>query len=156
MSNSSQQNRHQAQGLPLNSFSFVKEARDKLGQKKGSERFQYELLLMFARNELMASLSIPLFAVILAVSTSFWASINEIALWLGAVFISKSIILMLCRKFISLPRQDVKVQKWLVAMGLLSAEKLEREKINQGKEYKYSTSTPKGLRVAETGNDYEI
>ncbi len=113
MSNSSQQNRHQAQGLPLNSFSFVKEARDKLGQKKGSERFQYELLLMFARNELMASLSIPLFAVILAVSTSFWASINEIALWLGAVFISKSIILMLCRKFISLPRQDVKVQKWL-------------------------------------------
>ena len=48
------------------------------------------------------------------------------------------------------------VKNELVAMGLLSAEKLEREKINQGKEYKYSTSTPKGLRVAETGNDYEI
>ena len=117
MSTGSQITRPPANGAP-SSFSYMKEARDKLGQKKGSDRFQYELLLMFARNELTASLSIPLFAVILAVSTSFWAPLTEIAVWLGAVFVSKSIILILCRHFISLPRQDIKVKSWLTRLTL--------------------------------------
>lgn len=92
--------------------SSVKEARDKLGQKRGSDRFQYELLLIFARNELTASLSIPLFAVILAVSTSFWAPVSYIALWLSSVFVTKAIILTLCRRFQSLPREKVNIRQW--------------------------------------------
>ncbi len=92
--------------------SSVKEVRDRLGQTRGSERFQYELLLMFARNELTASLSIPLFAVILAVSTSFWAPLTHIAIWIGAVFITKSIILMLCRKLKNMQRKEVNVKQW--------------------------------------------
>lgn len=90
----------------------MREARDRLGQKKGTKRFEYELLLMFARNELTASLSIPLFALILAVSTSIWAPVTEIAIWLGAIFITKGIILILCRRFKQLPRQEVDVTKW--------------------------------------------
>lgn len=92
--------------------SSVKEARDRLGQKQGAERFQYELLLMFARNELTASLSIPLFAVILAVSTSLWAPMSHIVTWLGAIFITKGIILILCRRFTALPRKDLNVTLW--------------------------------------------
>ena len=92
--------------------SSVKEARDRLGQKHGAERFEYELLLMFARNELTASLSIPLFAVILALSTTIWAPISHIVSWLGMIFITKGIILILCRRFTSLPRKDLNVALW--------------------------------------------
>jgi len=90
----------------------VKEARDRLGQNNNSQRFQYELLLMFARNELTASLSIPLFAIILAISISFWVPVTKIALWLGSIFITKAVILMLCRRFTNLPRQNVDLKKW--------------------------------------------
>lgn len=92
--------------------SSVKEARDRLGQKQGAERFEYELLLMFARNELTASLSIPLFAVILALSTTIWAPISHIVTWLGAIFVTKGIILILCRRFTALPRKDLNVELW--------------------------------------------
>ena len=98
--------------------SSVKEVRDRLGQTKGSERFQYELLLMFARNELTASLSIPLFAVILAVSTSFWAPLTHITIWLGAVFITKSIILILCRKLKNMQRKEVNVKQWRLKLTI--------------------------------------
>lgn len=92
--------------------SSVKDARDRLGQKQGFNRFQYELLLMFARNELTASLSIPLFAVILAVSTSIWAPMTYIGIWLGLIFVSKGVILILCRRFTTLERRQVNVTKW--------------------------------------------
>lgn len=93
-------------------ISSVKEARDRLGQKQGAERFEYELLLMFARNELTASLSIPLFAVILALSTTIWAPISHIVTWLGAIFVTKGIILILCRRFTASPRKDLNVELW--------------------------------------------
>lgn len=92
--------------------SSVKEVRDKLGQKQGATRFQFELLRMFAKNELSASLSIPLFAVILAVSISIWAPIEYVSLWVGTVFIAKGAILILCRRFITLPRKQVDLKLW--------------------------------------------
>lgn len=101
-----------------NLVSSVKEVRDRLGQKKGSDRFQYELLLMFVKNELTASLSIPLFAVILAISTSYWAPTNYVAIWLGTVFVTKAIILTLCRRFKSLPREKVNVKQWLRRLSI--------------------------------------
>ena len=67
---------------------------------------------MFARNELTASLSIPLFAVVLAVSISVWAPANQVALWLSAVFITKGIILSLCRRLTHLPRKKVHISTW--------------------------------------------
>lgn len=67
---------------------------------------------MFARNELTASLSIPLFAIILAVSSSYWAPVHDILLWLSSVFITKGIILILCRKYKNLERKDVNIKQW--------------------------------------------
>ncbi len=118
MSNNTPKHRNSGGLHQQNLVSSVKEARDRLGQKKGSDRFQYELMLMFAKNELTASLSIPLFAVILAVSTSFWAPTNYIAIWLGSVFVTKAIILTLCRRFQSLPREKVNVKLWRRRMTL--------------------------------------
>lgn len=92
--------------------SSVKEVRDKLGNKQGAERFQYELLRMFARNELSASLSVPLFAVILAVSVSLWVPITYIALWIGMVFIAKGLILITCRHFMAQNRKEINLKLW--------------------------------------------
>ena len=118
MVNNGQINRTSSANQNSQLASSVKEVRDRLGQTRGSERFQYELLLMFARNELTASLSIPLFAVILAVSTSFWAPLTHIAIWLGAVFITKSTILMLCRKLKNMQRKQVNVKQWRLKLTI--------------------------------------
>ncbi len=93
-------------------ISSVKEARDRLGQKRGSEMFQYELLVMFARNELTASLSIPLFAVILALSNAIWAPLSLIIIWLGSIFITKGFILILCRRLTQTPRNKINLKQW--------------------------------------------
>ena len=52
----------------------VQEAREKLTYKSGGRpEFEYELLLMFVRNELSAAVTIPLLAVIVAMGAMFWA-----------------------------------------------------------------------------------
>lgn len=112
MTNTSHKNFSAGQVNNSKLVSSVKEARDRLGQKHGTERFEYELLLMFARNELTASLSIPLFAVILAISISIWAPLTQIMMWLGSIFITKGIILILCRRFSTSPRNEVNVAQW--------------------------------------------
>lgn len=112
MTENAQHNRNFGGDKNARLSSSVKEARDRLGQKQGANRFEYELLIMFARNELTAALSIPLFAVILAVSTSVWAPISDIAFWLGSVFVTKAAILILCRKFTTLSRQEADVALW--------------------------------------------
>ena len=118
MPQSTLKNRNRGELHQRTLVSSVKEARDRLGQKKGSDRFQYELMLMFAKNELTASLSIPLFAVILAVSTSYWAPPTYISIWLCSVFITKAVILTLCRRFQSLPREKVDIKQWLLRLTI--------------------------------------
>ncbi|GJM02424.1 MAG: two-component sensor histidine kinase [Rhodomicrobium sp.] len=112
VNNIAQKNRHLNTVQNMRLSSSVKEARDKLGHKQGTDRFQYELLRMFARNELTASLSIPLFAVILAVSISIWAPLTLVSIWVGTVFVSKGVILIICRRFTDLPRPKVNLKLW--------------------------------------------
>ena len=53
------------------SFRSVQEAREKLTYKSGAKpEFEYELLLMFVRNELSAAVTTPLLAVIVAITAS--------------------------------------------------------------------------------------
>ena len=82
------------------SFRSVQEAREKLTYKSGAKpEFEYELLLMFVRNELSAAVTTPLLAVIVAMGAMFWAPPRELLLWLGTVFVSKGILISLCRQF---------------------------------------------------------
>ena len=72
------------------SFRSVQEAREKLTYKSGAKpEFEYELLLMFVRNELSAAVTTPLLAVIVAMGAMFWAPPRELLLWLCTVFVSK-------------------------------------------------------------------
>ena len=95
------------------SFRSVQEAREKLTYKSGAKpEFEYELLLMFVRNELSAAVTTPLLAVIVAMGAMFWAPPRELLLWLCTVFVSKGILISLCRQFSKAPREDATTPVW--------------------------------------------
>jgi two-component system cell cycle sensor histidine kinase PleC len=95
------------------SFRSVQEAREKLNYKAGFRpEFEYELLLMFVRNELSTAVTTPLLAVIVATGAMFWAPPQQLMLWLATIFISKGILISLCRQFLKAPRDDATTSVW--------------------------------------------
>ena len=91
----------------------MQEAREKLTYKSGGKpEFEYELLLMFVKNELSAAVTTPLLAIIVAMGAMFWAPPRELLIWLGTVFVAKGILISLCRQFIRAPRDDSKTPMW--------------------------------------------
>ena len=73
---------------------------------------QYELLLMFARNELAAQWTILVLALIFSLASMFWAPEREAIIWLIVVVTTKIALLEVCRKFAQLPKADVDVKLW--------------------------------------------
>jgi len=91
----------------------IKEVRERLTYGSASRpEFDYELLLMFVKNELSASLTIPLFAIVVALAFMFWAPPDELIYWLATVLMSKGILLSLCRQFQNKAEADVNVKVW--------------------------------------------
>jgi len=94
-------------------YRSVQEAREKLTYKSGHRpEFDYELLMMFVKNELSAAITTPLLAIIVAMGAMFWAPPRELLLWLGAVFVAKGILICICRQFARAPRDDATTQNW--------------------------------------------
>jgi two-component system cell cycle sensor histidine kinase PleC len=95
------------------SFRSVQEAREKLNYGSGAKpEFEYELLLMFVRNELSTAITTPLLAVIVATGAMFWASPAPLMLWLATIFISKGILISLCRQFLRAPPDAATISVW--------------------------------------------
>lgn len=91
----------------------VNDAREKLSYRSETRpEFEHELLMMFVKNELGASLTIPLLAIIIALAAMFWAPTREVVLWLSSVLISKGILLAHCRQFSRIPVSEVNLQEW--------------------------------------------
>ena len=84
--------------------------------------FDYELLLMFARNELGASVTIPLLAIIIALASMYWANPREPLIWLAVLLAARSGLTRLCRNFVNEPRTSVDVGAW--QNKLIAAETL--------------------------------
>lgn len=74
--------------------------------------FEYELLGMFARNELGAAFTMPALSVIFALASMFWAPVHEAALWLVLVITAKVVLIEQCRRFIAMKREDVDLRVW--------------------------------------------
>jgi two-component system cell cycle sensor histidine kinase PleC len=74
--------------------------------------FNYELLSIFVRSELTASLAIPILAVVVAVGLAPWAPVNALLFWIATIFISKGILIVLCRRFQMLPRKQADCDLW--------------------------------------------
>jgi two-component system cell cycle sensor histidine kinase PleC len=83
-----------------------------LSEGAPAPELNYQLLSMFVRNELLACLAIPVLAVVVAFSLMAWAPAESVLLWLATVFISKGIFLLICRRFMSIPRKDVDLTYW--------------------------------------------
>jgi two-component system cell cycle sensor histidine kinase PleC len=79
---------------------------------EGKPGFEYEMLLMFVRNELSAVATIQLLAVIFSLASMFWATKTEAILWLVLVIGSKVALLELCRRFVALPRNEIDITVW--------------------------------------------
>jgi two-component system cell cycle sensor histidine kinase PleC len=94
-------------------FRSVQAAREKLTYKSGAKpEFEYELLLMFVKNELSAAVTTPLLAIIVAMGAMFWAPPRELLLWLATVLVAKGILVSLCRQFTKAPRDDAETHVW--------------------------------------------
>ena len=72
----------------------------------------YELLLLFAKNELSTAIATPLLAVIVAVGAMFWAPPAQLLLWLATVFLAKGLLISLCRQFLRTPREEAGPLTW--------------------------------------------
>jgi two-component system, cell cycle sensor histidine kinase PleC len=92
----------------------VKEARERLSQGTTLKpEFEYELLAIFARNELQAMITIPTLAVISLFALLFWAPNHLQALsWCALVIASKFFMIDACRTFLATPRSEVHVETW--------------------------------------------
>jgi len=91
----------------------VRETREKL--INGSElkpEFEYELILMFVRNELAAQATLLLVAAIFAFASMFWAPRAQAIIWLILVIAAKVLLLEACKRFQALPREEVQVATW--------------------------------------------
>ena len=74
--------------------------------------FDYELLHMFARNELGATLTIPLLAIIIALASMYWAEPQEPVIWLVVLLAARWNLTRLAQKFVSEPRAGLNVARW--------------------------------------------
>ena len=91
----------------------IRELRARLSQGTALKpEFEYELLAMFARNELSARVTIPLLAVIFSLASMFWAPVVQASAWLATVISMKFFMIAACRKFLAQPRGEVRVDKW--------------------------------------------
>ena len=91
----------------------VKAARSRL--TRGTEikpEFEYELMAMFARNELSAAVTIWALAAIFSLASMFWAPWAQGCLWLLLVIASKLILLEVCRRYIANARPDGGLRHW--------------------------------------------
>ena len=102
-----------AQGARDKASERLRETRQRLVD--GSEvrpEFQYELLLMFVRNELGAKATILMLAAIFSLASMSWAPPMEAGLWLLMIIFSKVVLLECCRRFLLTPRAEVDLAHW--------------------------------------------
>ena len=91
----------------------MREVRARLSQGTSIKpEFEYELLCMFARNELSARVTLPLLAVIFSLASMFWAPVLQASAWLTMVISVKFFIIAACRSFLSQPRGEVNIGRW--------------------------------------------
>ena len=102
-----------------------RQAREKPNPLSGfRSELDYELLLMFAKNELSAAMTTPLLAVIVAVGAMFWAPPAQLLLWLATVFFAKG--LLISRHALTEAEAYARLRKTAMDKGLKLADVAQR------------------------------
>lgn len=86
--------------------------REHLARGGARPDYEYDLLLMFVRNELSAQATILLLAVIFAVASMFWAPWTQAIIWLFLVISVKVVLLECCCRFLSTPAAEIDTAAW--------------------------------------------
>ena len=91
----------------------LKAFRDRLTQGTDIKpEFEYELLTMFARNEISAPFALLALCFIFYVASLYWTSAIEATVWILIVSAAKILMYERCRRLLSLPRSEVNVGHW--------------------------------------------
>jgi two-component system cell cycle sensor histidine kinase PleC len=105
--------RQRAKDPRAQSHAQLREVRARLAQGSTIKpEFEYELLSMFARNELSARVTLPLLALIFSLASMFWAPMLQASAWLAMVVSAKFFMIAACRKFLAEPRGKTPVGQW--------------------------------------------
>jgi two-component system cell cycle sensor histidine kinase PleC len=108
-------------GGPTHGAESARLARQKLTQgQRAKPEFDYELLHMFASNELGAALTIPMLAIIIALASMYWTKPHEPLLWLAVLLGARTLLTKLCSRFVAEPKASCNVPVW--RRRLISAE----------------------------------
>jgi two-component system, cell cycle sensor histidine kinase PleC len=98
----------------------VREARDRLTSTTGTRpAFDYELLRLFARNRLSASLVILLLVGAVGFLSSIWVGAITAGTWTSAVLVIHAIIITKCRQFLAEPANAVNGRAWRMRFIIL-------------------------------------
>src|SRR5437016_11002906 len=91
----------------------VREARDRLTSTTGTRpAFDYELLRLFARNRLSASLVLVLLVGTVGFLSSIWTGAVTAGTWTSAVLLIHAVIITKCRQFLAEPQDSGSIRKW--------------------------------------------
>jgi two-component system cell cycle sensor histidine kinase PleC len=98
---------------PARKTDELKEFRDRLTHGTDIKpEFEYELLTMFARNEISARLAMPALYFIFYVASMFWAPFYEATIWIAIVLIAKLVMHESCEQLLKVPRAEINVGQW--------------------------------------------
>ncbi len=91
----------------------LRSTRERLtGAQSIKPEFEYELLAMFARNEVGAAVTMPALSIIFALAAMFWAPMFEAGVWLVLVIAAKVALIETCRRFLAQPPDQIKLSVW--------------------------------------------
>jgi two-component system, cell cycle sensor histidine kinase PleC len=100
----------------------LRETRERLAQGTTLKpEFEYELMMMFVRNELSAQAHMWLLAIIFSLASTFWAPPLHAAMWLICLITAKVALLMVCRQLNALPASEVNLTAWRRRLVLTEA-----------------------------------
>ena len=83
--------------------------------------WERDLLGLFVRNQLRVSLALPFLAILFAIASAGWTSLNNLALWLTGVLIFQAIQLVICRLY---ERSDAGHSGYKDWIGMLAASEV--------------------------------
>src|SRR5437660_2788113 len=81
--------------------------------------FDYELLRLFARNRLSASLVLVLLVGTVGFLSSIWTGAVTAGTWTSAVLLIHAVIITKCRQFLAEPQDSGSIRKWRLRFIML-------------------------------------
>lgn len=91
----------------------VNAARENMAIEQGtSVHFRHELLALYAQNQRSIPTALPFICTIFAIISLIWVPMGLVGFWLASVYISHGILLVMCKKFLTITPGQVRPSSW--------------------------------------------